>query len=59
MASTDWRTEEWLECERLRLRHFVDGHVKWQRQTGWGPTANNAQATWHLMTLANWTNQAD
>ncbi len=24
MVPADWRTEEWLECERLRLQHFVD-----------------------------------
>ncbi len=48
----------WPHNEGMNVA-FVDGHVKWQRQTGWGPTANNAQATWHLMSLANWTNQAD
>jgi prepilin-type N-terminal cleavage/methylation domain-containing protein/prepilin-type processing-associated H-X9-DG protein len=49
----------WPHNEGMNVA-FVDGHVKWQRQTGWGPLApaftTNA---WHLMTRANWTNRMD
>jgi prepilin-type N-terminal cleavage/methylation domain-containing protein/prepilin-type processing-associated H-X9-DG protein len=48
----------WPHNEGMNVA-FVDGHVKWQKQTNWSVQDNGSAASWHLMELRNWTNQAD